>query len=1071
MSNFRTRCYQRVIVIVIMLGITLSSFSQSTGYINQQATSAPGRLVLDPNGDGYTSSTTAGFGLNDVANSEIPYKPVKSYSNEPFGDLRMGPSHRFSDFVPGENNGGFYTFFTGTNLLFRLRLGSVMSGSKGYSILLDTDGKFGATGPTADPNYLAATSGTNGNPGFEIEIVLETNFRLAIYNVDGTSSPTLVKSYTNWQDYSQVSIAASFDNGDPDFFRDFYIPFSDLQAAPFNLTTSSPIRMVPTTVMSPQGAIGGPKSDIYGLDDSAYPNPNDQYEVYINNQPPFTLNDLTTGGTGLGNMCTSSPVVTSPISTGTVNITGTWTKSTLSGAVNTATITVFKNGTLVGTVSSVASGTTWTLNNIALINGDIITAKAQAAGESTCLVSNAVIANSCNNSNRPVQPTGFCADRKGFEATNYPAGAVINIYKMSSTGQTLFYTGVLGTTYSGVSTTTNGAGWMITSGCSGGSGNFAGGSYMVYYTSGGCDSKVAFACAINTQGGWTSAPTPAPVINNASSIYTSTTTISGTAVTGSLLRLYVDDIFVASPVLTATSWTYTFTAPLSVGQVITLRAQIADDNTGKIYYCTGVASATVSCFTKPPLINADNNNQITTGSPITGISSEATGTTIRVYTSAPLLVATTTVQANGTWSTGNAGTTPATYNAVNATSYYATAQNGTCAVSQNSGTVLAASPTAAGRCGSITGPVAQNATSISGTVSGTFTTTTINLYLDGTLIGSTTTTTTNWGPITVNSNLNNTLYSNGVLTIGIQETSKKEVNCSSSAVTISCSPTPVSPVISPTTTTISANQSTTYTISNAVAGTFYGIANSITGESLANGVWATTNGNLNITTKTFASSGTYNVVVKATSLSGVSVCTSLPAAATLTVSSTLPVLLKNFNGKWSEMSVILNWETSNEFNSRDFEIERSQDGVSFSAIAVVQAAGNSQLLRSYQFIDDSPFRNYNYYRLKLNDIDGRSVYSKVIFLQRNESGIQINAISPNPFKNELSISVVLERNQPIVANIFDASGRIVRTYTQHGQLGVNNFKFMKLDNIPAGYYIFQLQVADKLLSEKIIKAK
>ena len=88
--------------------------------------------------------------------------------------------------------------------------------------------------------------------------MLETNSRIAIYNVDGTSTPTLVKSYTNWQDMSQISVAGTFDNGDPDFFIDFYIPFSDLTASPFNLTTSTPLRFSATTVMSPQAAIGGP---------------------------------------------------------------------------------------------------------------------------------------------------------------------------------------------------------------------------------------------------------------------------------------------------------------------------------------------------------------------------------------------------------------------------------------------------------------------------------------------------------------------------------------------------------------------------------------------------------------------------------------------------------------------------------------------------------------------------------------------------------------------------------------------------------------------------------------------
>lgn len=68
----------------------------------------------------------------------------------------------------------------------------------------------------------------------------------------------------------QVSIASTNDNADPDFLIDFYIPFSDIQAAPFSLTNSSPIRFSTTTVMVSKAAIGGPRSDIYGVACNSY---------------------------------------------------------------------------------------------------------------------------------------------------------------------------------------------------------------------------------------------------------------------------------------------------------------------------------------------------------------------------------------------------------------------------------------------------------------------------------------------------------------------------------------------------------------------------------------------------------------------------------------------------------------------------------------------------------------------------------------------------------------------------------------------------------------------------------
>lgn len=1050
-------------VVLFVVFSNFKSFAQLPGFINRQATSGVGRLVLDPNSDGYTSATTAGFGNDDVGNSELTFHSIRAYSIEPYGDLRRGPNHNFSDFVPDAlGNGVYHHFSTAQNMIFRMRLGSIMPGSKGYSILMDTDGKFGASGPHADPNFQPTTTGTNGNPGFEIEIVLETNFRIAIYNVDGTSSPVLIKQYLNWQDMSQVSIASTNDNGDPDFLIDFYIPFSDLQAAPFNLTTASPIRLGATTVMAPKAATGGPRSDIYGT-------AGDSYEDFIIGQP--ACNIFTNPVTCLTAMCTAAPVVNSPIGTGTVNITGSWVKSALSGAANLANITVYKNGISVGVVPSITSGNSWSLNGISLLNGDIITARAQATGETMCLVSNAVTASNCNSANRPVQPTGFCADRKGFDATNYLAGATINIYKMTNVGSSLIYTGVLGTTYSGITTVANGAGWSISSGCSGGNGNYAGGSYTCFYTLGGCDSKVSFACAVNSVGGWNSLPSPTPIINNASAIYASTLSITGTADATSLVRIYIDDLFVGNATLTGTNWSYTFTSPLSTGQVISVRAQIPDNSGTKIYYCTGLATATVSCYTKPPVINADNNRQIMAGVPITGTATETAGTTIRVYSVPATLVATTQVQANGTWSTGNSGTLPALFNAVAGTSYFANAQNGTCSVSINSDTVQSAAPTSSARCGSITGPISSGNTTISGALTGSFTTSTVNLYLDGELIGTTTTNGTTWGPITVNTTPSNTLYPNGVLSIGIQETGKQEVACPSSALAITCTPTPTAPVYSLSSNNVNQNQTITCTITNAVIGTFYALSDSATGQSFGMGAWATSNGNLVLTTNAFNNPGTYKVKVSSSSLSGVTVCKAVSASTTIVVNpSVLPLSLLEFKGRKLAASNLLEWTTENEVRVSRYEIERSISSATFIKIGEVAASGISNSQKSYAFADNFPNSSHNYYRLKMIDIDGKFSYSNVVALAGSQTDkVRIEKIKPNPFTDFIEIKFTLTEAQQLSVQLVDMSGRPVFLKKFDGKTGENNIKLDQLTNLSEGMYFIKIITSDAVLQQKVLK--
>ncbi len=1053
--------------LLIAISFSLPCFkalSQVPGYINRPATIAAGRLVLDPNSDGYTSLTTTGFGTNDVTNSEIAFKGIKAYSIEPYGDLRRGPNHGFTDFVPDSSGNGVYHYFSvAQNVLFRMRLGSIIPGSKGYSILMDTDGKFGATGANADPNYIASTTGTNGNPGFEIEVVLETNFRIAIYNVDGTSSPVLVKQYLNWQDMSQVSIASTNDNGDPDYLIDFYIPFSDLQAAPFNLTAASPIRMSATTVMSPQAAIGGPRSDIYGT-------AGDTYEDFIDGQPACNIfNNPVSCATA---MCTAAPTVNSPISTGTVNISGTWTKSVLSGALSTASITVYKNGVSVGTVAGVTSGTTWTLNSITLINGDIITAKALATGESMCLTSNAVAASTCNASTIPATPVLSCTSgSKGINGTNLSTGWTVHVDNV--TRNVLDNSVTNGTGLFGANTGASpNITWQFSGGCSAGS-PLSSGSYKIYYTNAaGCNSLPAYFCAAGNGGSALAGALAVPVITAPSNTVftTATKTISGTTTANATATLYINGISVQT--VTATGGVFNFTGlNLLNGQQLYIVVEL---NTGTVStsMCANQTPVyTVSCFTNTPLINADNNSQLTAGAPITGTSTEPAGTTIKVYTSGNTLVATTLVQANGSWSTGNAGTTPALYNAVAATTYYANAQNGSCGLSSNSAGFATLAPTAAGRCGTITGPIASGATSISGTLTGSFSTSTVNLYLDGQFIGSTVTSTTAWGPITVNSTINNTLYSNGVLSIGIQESGKQEVPCPASALAITCTPTPVAPVYSPAVINILRNQTVTYSISNAASGSFYALADSATGQPLGQGIWAPANGNLSITTNPFTVSGTFKVVFRSTSLSGVTQCSAVSSTGIVNVSLiTLPLTLIEFKGKKQADNILLDWTTANEIQVNRFEIERSANGSSFDKIGTAMAAGNSNSNRAYTFTDTKPFAAVNYYRLKMIDTDGRYTYSNVIvFMGDRSKGIIVSNIKPNPFIETINLGIVLQQAQALTVQMVDMTGRVVSTKQVQAKAGNNDIMYNGLSQLADGVYYIRIITADALLQQKVLK--
>lgn len=1042
------------LLLLSCLFASLKTFSQTPGIIVRPAGSN-GPAVLDPNADGYTSATTAGFGTNDLLNSEIIYKIVPPVISEPTGDLLRGPSGKYSDIVKTVDGSGFYIYNDGTNFLARIRMGGIVSGSKGYSLLIDTDNKFGNTGANSDPNYVAATTGVNGNPGFELEVVLETNFRIAVYNVDGTSTPVLITSYpisTN----SQISVAASTDGSDLDYFYDFYVPFSVL-----GISSSTPLRVSATTVMSPQAAIGGPKSDIYGISGTDYMT---QWTTAILSQPSFTSTSITSGGSGLGATCTAAPVLNGPILPTAATVTGTWTKASTS-AVTSATITLYKGAIAIGT-TTVSSGATWSISVSGLAGNDILTAKAQGAGESMCLASNAVTVNACNAANIPATPVLSCTSgSKGINGTNLTTGWTIhadNITRTTAENSVTNAGGLFGANTGSSPNIT----WQYSGGCSSGA-PLTSGSYKIYYTDNvtGCNSQPAYFCSAGNGGNALAGSLAVPTITSPSNgVYTpATTSISGTITANTSLSLYIDGI--VKQTATATSGAFTFSnLTLLTGQQIYIAAELNTGTVGTSYCASKTTPVTVTCFTSSPVITTSNSNLLTAGAAISGTSSEITGTTIKVYTSANVLVATTTVQSGGTFSTGNAGTTPSTYNAVAATTYYATAQNGSCGLSGNSASILTAAATSAARCGTLPASVTESAASVSGTLSGTaLAGTVVTLYADGSSVGTYTTATNAWGPITVNTTANNTIYAGAVLTIGITEPSKNEVVCNAS-VTVSCT-TPASAVISPVSTVIAQGQTVTYTITSSQSGILYSLRDNGDATNIGNSTFGT-GGTITLVSDPFNTPGPYSIKVKATSFSGAN-CLSL-SAASVSVTAPLPVNLVSFEGRYDRKIAKLKWNTSSELNLGYFELEKSYTGNQFDKIATVTASGNSQVNHNYNYHDSSINGNIVYYRLKMVDRDNvTSKYSKVIALY-SDKGIVINNISPNPFTTAIKMNVNMVKDAALEISLTDLSGRKIKTIHYAATAGTNNIVLTGLTALAKGSYLVELNSGNENIRREIL---
>jgi hypothetical protein len=175
----------------------------------------------------------------------------------------------------------------------------------------------------------------------------------------------------------------------------------------------------------------------------------------------------------------------------------------------------------------------------------------------------------------------------------------------------------------------------------------------------------------------------------------------------------------------------------------------------------------------------------------------------------------------------------------------------------------------------------------------------------------------------------------------------------------------------------------------------------------------------------------------------------------LPVNSTLPVRIISFTGQSRGGENFLTWQTSGEINSKEYLVERSANGNTFSAIGTIPAAGNSGGIRSYSFTDNRP-EIKSWYRLRVVDIDGRHELSNIIMIQQNEKQNQAK-LYPTVANSSVTVEITGMQNQSCSLFITNAGGQMLYNETKNIGLGANRL-LIDINGLPsAAYYITILQ--------------
>ncbi|MBC7722608.1 MAG: T9SS type A sorting domain-containing protein, partial [Pedobacter sp.] len=188
-----------------------------------------------------------------------------------------------------------------------------------------------------------------------------------------------------------------------------------------------------------------------------------------------------------------------------------------------------------------------------------------------------------------------------------------------------------------------------------------------------------------------------------------------------------------------------------------------------------------------------------------------------------------------------------------------------------------------------------------------------------------------------------------------------------------------------------------------------------------------------------------------------------------TYNTALPVSLLSFtaainNNKTTSVS----WVTSAEINNKLFVIERSIDGIHFSAIDSVAGRGNSSLQNNYAIVDANPVDGINYYRLKQIDNDGKTTYSNVVSVNLNKALINYFTIYPNPVNSQLTVNINSKTEQTAKLIITDVFGRTLQTAKLQLSKG-NQLQTVAINQLVTGTYNVTIMFNDTQLTKKVVK--
>ncbi|MES2430703.1 MAG: T9SS type A sorting domain-containing protein [Bacteroidota bacterium] len=178
----------------------------------------------------------------------------------------------------------------------------------------------------------------------------------------------------------------------------------------------------------------------------------------------------------------------------------------------------------------------------------------------------------------------------------------------------------------------------------------------------------------------------------------------------------------------------------------------------------------------------------------------------------------------------------------------------------------------------------------------------------------------------------------------------------------------------------------------------------------------------------------------------------------------VPVKITKFGAVQVDNKIVLNWGVGEQFNIKNYVIEHSIDGKNFSSVTSLSAVNTFQ---NYNTIDPNPVVGINYYRLRIEELNGIVSYGEI--KKVNFGKKDFISVFPNPSVSAVNISLSNHGiKKPATITVIAFDGRLMY---QHTTNGLNDLETINVSGWANGKYKIKIVTSEKIWTSEFVVLK